>query len=299
MKEIRNILLYLVGTVLLGAALAPWLWWGGQWAAGATDWKFLREADFPQFFDRAVLIAAALLLWPTLRSLHIGSRAELGIHPDQRPWRHLAVGFWCAFLCMAAYGALLLDLGVYRFKTDPPKTSALVKIVISAGTVAVLEEWLFRGAILGFSRRAFAPWPAVFWTSALFSIVHFVKPPDGDFQHIDWLTGFRVLPTCFSKFAEPMLLLGGFSTLLAVGWVLGWSVLRTRALWLGIGLHAGWVCSKMGFSKLTKRKIDDTLPWLGEDMIVGFGALAVVALTFSVAWLLLRYVDPRPRAPRP
>lgn len=297
MNEIRKILLFLIGSTLLGALLAPWLWVGTQWLAETTNWKFAREADFPQVFDRAVLVAAALLLWPTLRGLRITNLEALGLERDLHGWRHLAIGFFSAAICMAAFGALLLHLGVYRMKVEPPYL-ALFKIALSAATVAILEEWLFRGAILGFFRRALLDWPAVFCTSALFSIVHFVKPPGGDFQHIDWLTGFRVLPSCFSKFAEPMLLLAGFTTLFLVGWVLGWSVLRTRALWLAIGLHAGWVFTKFGFNKLTKRSIKDTLPWVGDDIIVGFGALGVVALSCLVAWLLLAYADRRERAKR-
>jgi membrane protease YdiL (CAAX protease family) len=297
LNEIRKILLFLIGSTLLGALLAPWLWIGAQWLAETTSWRFAREADFPQVFDRAVLVAAALLLWPTLRGLQITNLAALGIDRDPHGWRHLAIGFFSAAICMAAFATLLMKLGVYRWKAEPPYM-ALFKIALSAITVALLEEWLFRGAILGFFRRALLDWPAVFCTSALFSIVHFVKPPSGNFESIDWLTGFRVLPSCFAKFAEPMLLLAGFSTLFAVGWVLGWSVLRTRALWLAVGLHAGWVFTKFGFSKLTKRSIKDTLPWVGDDMIVGLGALSVVALTWLLAWLLLAYADRRERSPR-
>lgn len=192
---------------------------------------------------------------------------------------------------------LLLYLGVYKLKAEPP-WSALLKVALSAGVVATLEEWLFRGVIFGFFRRAVVDWPALFCTSLLFAIVHFLKPPSSAAAPTDWLDGLRVLPSCFEKFSEPALLAWGFTTLFLVGWVLGWSVLRTRALWLGIGLHAGLVFAKFGFSKLTKRRLDETMPWLGEDMIVGVGALAVVASAWLVAWLLLNYADSRSRAAR-
>ena len=63
--------------------------------------------------------------------------------------------------------------------------------------------------------------PALFFTSVLFSIVHFLKPPADDVGPIDWLSGFRALPTCFEKFSEPALLGAGFTTLVFIGWVLG------------------------------------------------------------------------------
>jgi hypothetical protein len=289
LKAIRAILLYLVGSALLGALLAPWLCWSGRALAARGVLPFLAQADFAQFFDRAVLVAAVALLWPTVRALRIRGRADLGLQPDPRGWTHLAVGFGAGFVCMGLFGAVVLELGVYRLKDTPP-WAALASIAVSAFTVGVLEEWLFRGAMLGLFRRAMNRWTAVAWVSAIYSIVHFVKPPRADLapEQIDWLTGFRVLPSCFEKFAEPALLGAGFTTLFLLGGILGWATLRTRALWLGIGLHAGLVFAKFGFSKLTKRKLDDTLPWLGDDLIVGLGALAVVGLSGALCWAWLR-----------
>jgi membrane protease YdiL (CAAX protease family) len=297
LKEIRKILLFLIGAALIGALLAPWLYWGGKWLAERTQWRLLLDADFHKFFDRAVLIATVLLIWPTFRSLKIRSAGELGIVRDPRGWRHFWIGFSVAFVCMMAFGGLLLYLGVFRLRGHPP-WSALFKIALSAGVVATLEEWLFRGVILGCFRRALVDWAAVFCAAALFSIVHFLKPPETAAAPADWLDGLRVLPSCFEKFSEPALLGAGFTTLFLVGWVLSWAVLRTRSLWLGIGLHAGWVFTKFGFTKLTKRTLTDTMPWLGEDLIVGLGALTVVACSWLVAWLWMNYADSRNRAAR-
>ena len=298
MNELRKIVLFLVGTTLLGALLAPWLFWGGRWLAAQGIVPFLAEPDFPQYFDRAVLVAAVALLWPTIRSLRITSRVELGIHPDPRWWQNLTVGFLAGCICMAAFGLLLLKLGVYKMKGEPP-WGQLAKIAVSAFTVGMLEEWLFRGAFFGLFRRAMSQWPALVCVSTIYSILHFVKPPGMDLppEQVDWLTGLRVLPSCFVKFSDPALLAAGFTTLFLLGWMLGCAVLRTRALWLGIGLHAGLVFAKMGFSKLTKRKIKDTMPWIGEDMIVGLGAITVLLLAWAVIATWLQYGNRPARTP--
>ena len=298
MKEIRSILLFLAGTALFGALLAPWLFRGGRALAAQGVAPFLGTVDFAQYFDRAVLVAAVALLWPTLRTLRIGSRAGLGIEPDARGWTHLAVGFLAGFACLGLFAAVALHFEVYKFKPSPP-WSDLAKVAVSAGVVAVLEEWLFRGAFLGIFRRAMGKWAAVFCVSAIYSILHFVKPPGAALapEQIDWLTGLRVLPSCFAKFAEPMLLGAGFTTLFLLGWILAWAALRTRALWLGIGLHAGLIFTKFGFNRLTKRKLTDTMPWIGEDMIVGLGALAVVGLSGALCWAWLHYADRASRTP--
>jgi membrane protease YdiL (CAAX protease family) len=297
LKEIRKILLFLIGSAVLGALLTPWLYWGAKWAAARTQWSFLVDADFAQIFDRGVLVAAVLLLWPTFRSLKIRGADQLGLVPDPHRGRHLTIGLVSGLVCMAAYGGLLLWLGVFRMKVDPPWT-ALLKIAVSAITVAFLEEWLFRGVILGLFRRALVDWAAVVCTATVFSIIHFLRPPSGDPGPIDWLSGLRVLPSCFEKFSEPALLGAGFTTLFLLGTMLGWATLHTRALWLPIGLHAGLVFSKFGFNKLTKRSNLETMPWVGEDMIVGLGALAVVACAWLAAWLWCHYADSRNRAAR-
>lgn len=297
MKEIRKILLFLIGSALLGALITPWLYWGGEWLESKTQWKFLVDAGFHRYFDRAVLIAAALLLWPTYRSLNFRGMEELGIVRDPRRGAHVTVGFVSAAVCMAAFGGLLWYLGVFKLRGEPDWT-ALFKIALSAVTVALLEEWLFRGMILGFFRKALVDWAAVVSTSALFAIIHFLKPPSDDIGTVDWLSGFRALPMCFEKFTDPGLLAAGFTTLFVVGCVLGWGVLRTRSLWLSIGLHAGWVFTKFSYTKISRRKIKETMPWVGEDIIVGFGALAVVLCSFVLCWILLRYVTTRHREPR-
>ena len=297
MKEIRKILLFLIGSALLGALIAPWLYWWGKGLAERTHWEFLVEADFPKIFDRAVLIAAVVLLWPTFRSMRVGSAEELGVVRDPRGWPHLWIGFASGFLCMATFGGLLFYLGVFRLKVELP-WGALVKVGLSAFVIGIIEEWLFRVVIFGLFRKALVNWAALFCTSVIFSILHFLKPPSTAEPPTHWLDGIRILSSCFEKFSEPALLGAGFTTLFLLGWVLGWAVLRTRGVWLAIGLHAGLVFGKFGFTKMTKRSITDTMPWVGEDMIVGLGALTVILCTWLVASLLLKYADSRSRSPR-
>ncbi len=63
---------------------------------------------------------------------------------------------------------------------------------------------------------------------------------------IHWWSGLALLPEAFSQFHEPALLLGGFTTLLLAGLILGYARDRTQSLWMPIGLHAGWILGKMG-----------------------------------------------------
>jgi hypothetical protein len=67
--------------------------------------------------------------------------------------------------------------------------------------------------------------------------------------------------------------------------------LRTRSLWLPIGLHAGWVFGIgffAGVARASKTVRDDRLlPWIGETLKIGLVPLAVLVLTGCLlAWLV-------------
>lgn len=290
MKEITKILVYFAAVIVLGAILAPPLYWAGQWLASLGVLEFLSETEFQKFFNRAALFSAILLLWPTVRSLRIRNVRELGLDSDAYWVRHLLVGFAIAALLVAAMAAVYVEFGIYRWKSTLP-WGALPKLALSAATVAILEECLFRGALLGIFRRAMRPYSALFWTTALFAILHFLKPEDEvNIGTVTWTSGFELVPKVFHQFGEPITLLAGFSTLFVLGWLFGYATLRTRSLWMSIGMHAGIVFVKMGFSKFTKRD-EQFLPWVGQELQIGLVPVGVLLLGLLIVWLWLRHED--------
>ena len=78
-------------------------------------------------------------------------------------------------------------------------------------------------------------------------------------------------------------MLAGFTTLFLLGWILADARIRTRSLWLPIGLHAGWIFGSAAFNKIARRQFDVS-PWLGENLLIGIAPLCVAA----VSWLMLR-----------
>ena len=297
MKDIAKIFVYLAAVIVLGALLAPPLYWGGHWLAGHGILPALAEFKFQKFFNRAALLAALLLLWPAVRWLHIRGWRDLGLEPDPLWGRHLAIGFGIAAAGVAAMAWAYVHFGVYRFRPESP-WSKLPLIALSAATVAILEEALFRGAILGLVRRSMRPYAALFWVSTLFAIVHFLKPAETfDPQPIGWLSGFAMIPQAFHQFAEPETLLAGFTTLFALGWLCGGAVLRTRSLWMSIGLHAGVVFVKMSFAVLSKRR-ETHLPWIGKELQIGLVPVGILLLAWLVVVLWTSHENRSRPAPR-
>ena len=288
MKDLARILTYFAGVILLGALLAPPLYWAGQALAARGVMTFLAETDFQKFFNRAVLIAAIALVWPMARWLRVDGWRGLGLDPDPRWWRRFLAGFAIAGLVVAAMAAAYIAFDVYHWKKTLP-WGAVPAVFVSAICVALLEETLFRGAMFGLFRRSMPPRAALCCVTSIFAAVHFLKPMDSfTVRDVAWTSGFSLLPQMFHQFAEPMTLLAGFTTIFTLGWIVGAATLRTRSLWLGIGFHAGLVFVKMSFSKFTKRDAEH-LPWIGDELQIGLVPVAAIALGgLLVAWWLRR-----------
>ena len=292
MKSLGKIIFYLLATVFLGALLAPPLYWAGNWLASHGILTALAETPFRRFFHRSLLVAAVVLLWPTARWLRAPNVRALGLEPNPRRWHDIFVGFTASFSMLAVLGVVMWAVHVVKLRNHLHWDDFAAAAGAAVGA-SLLEEWLFRGAILGLLARAMRPYRALFATSALFSILHFLKPDHAaTSQAVEWFSGFALIPAAFADFREPWLVLGGFTTLFCVGWILGWARLKTHSLWLPIGLHAGWVFGLKSFSSVTDRliKAKYTLPWFGETLYVGLGSVAAVALT---GLLVSRYLKKR------
>ena len=300
-SNLLKIALYFAGTLFLGALLAPPLFWAGHTLGGAfPPLGWLRATDFQRFFDRSMFLAALLLLWPTVRALRIGGWRDLGLQPDRRAWQHVAGGFLAAGGLLWLLGLLFWGLRIYTPRAHLSLGTA-AGFLVSAVAVALAEEAFFRGALLGLARRTARPASALIFVSALFAVLHFLKPPPRgpDQPAVHWLSGFEFLPKVFWQWHDPLLVAGGFTTLFLVALVLGMARLRTRSLWLPIGLHAGWVFGLKSFNKISRHLSPPSL-WIGDDLLHGLGPVLVVGLTGAFVWLwLARTEKPTHASPTP
>ncbi len=282
MKDATRLLLYLAGVLLCGALLAPPLFWGGQVLVNHRVLPTLARFDFESYFDRAVLVAALVLLWPLFRSLRVRSWRDLGLEKNPRRAADLGAGFVIAAVPLLCCGAVLVLLPYYTLR-QPFLWGKMPAVLGAVLIVPLLEELLFRGFILGVLLRSCSRGAALLLTSALFSIVHFLKSPESSLPNdsINWLSGFIALGHSFWQFGNPLLFLGGFFTLFAVGCILADARLLTRSLALPIGLHAGWILANGLFSKAAHREML-ALPWIGKDLLVGIVPLSIALLSWGL-----------------
>ena len=291
MKDSLKILIYFAAVVLLGALLAPWLFWAGNWLGPQHHWlDVLSESDFQRYFHRSVLIAAVVLLPPICKWLHMPGWKALFAQNDPAPVRHLVIGFLLALSVLAAFAFALTHLDYWNWK-NPLPWHRISKVVLTALFVSVIEEFFFRGALTKLVTRSSNRWWALLFVSALYAVVHFLKPRDTVIAEssVNWLSGFHLIPLSFERFSEPELVLYGWGTLFILGLTLGYAAMKTRGLWFSIGLHAGAILGKFSFTKLAKYDAKRTvLPWLHTDLTIGLVALAVMTVLFFLVWLTLR-----------
>ncbi len=139
---------------------------------------FLAQTDFERYFDRAVMIAALVLLWPLLRALRIENFGhDLGLRRPRHGWKQLGVGFLLAIVPLLILGGISIPTRVYRPR-EHIAYGKLAWLPVIAVVVAVLEEFLFRGALQGAVRKTTVDGFALAAAAVLFAAVHFLKPPD-------------------------------------------------------------------------------------------------------------------------
>jgi len=289
LKDAARLLAYLAATLLFGALTSPLLYWTVQWLNARGILQFLAQYDFETFLHRALLVGALLFFWPLLRSLRIRGWRELGLSKNNHGLRDAGVGLVSAAVPLLCFGALLLSVGAYSLRSSVSLTT-LAERSGSAIVVPFIEEPLFRGLILGVLLRGCAPAIAVLLTSAVFSILHFLKAPENTSAVVNWNSGFVSIANAFTQFTQPLLFLAGFTTLFLLGWILADARIRTRSLWLPIGLHAGWIFSSAIFNKIARREMD-LLPWLGKNLLIGIAPLCVALVTWAIIRVWIRHVE--------
>ena len=187
----------------------------------------------------------------------------------------------------------LLLLGVHEINAarlfSPASLSVLLfKGLLTGLLVGIVEEIMFRGALLGGLSRQTNQALALALVSLVYAAAHYLKfrdlPAD---TVIHWYTGLTMLPAALFQFADPARY-DAMLTLVFLGLLLGLVRLRSGNLLLCMGIHAGLVCGERFVQHAT-----DFMPYSPHAHLVNrfdpfTGDLASVwLLAFSVLFYFL------------
>lgn len=237
MRSLWALLIYFGAVLLGGALLAPWLYKLAQ--ATIPDSS---KSEFHFYVQNSILAVAVLGIWPLARAQGANLR-EMGLNHPLRERKKFFSGFFWGFVSLAIAALLVLLCGAREIRGLSHLErlpGRLGGIVLTALTVAVLEELLFRGAIFGSLRKTFHWVFALVLSSMIYGISHFFADAAWAGQ-VTWMSGVQILPAMLGGFFAGHGLVPTFLNLTLAGVLLGLAYQRTGNLWFSIGLHAGWI----------------------------------------------------------
>jgi len=165
-----------------------------------------------------VLLAAVVTNWLTLRIYENRHILDLGLRWNRSSTDNLAFGLLGGIACACVVLGSALAVGAAHFTTTSEQLSAgtipFVLVLLAAGAAG--EELLFRGYGFQILLATLGPYSTILPVGAIFALLHSGNPN---------ATVIGILNTA------------GF------GVVFGYAFLRSRDLWLPIGLHFGWNCT--------------------------------------------------------
>lgn len=245
------------------------------------------ELDFERVASRCVLVTAIVLFIVLFRKFGFDSWREIGFSTNKKEfWKDILKGLGLGILIMSPViaGLLITENRVmhigFSWSFDN-LISMLIKAASAGLLIAVLEETLFRGAMLTAIQRQNSVWIAVISTSLLYALVHFLQSEIGP-DTLNWASGFVLLKNSFLPILNPIQIVDSFIALFLAGVLLAIIKTQTNRLALCIGIHAGWVFIIKLFKRVTDANIYSEYAFLtgSYDNVIGY--LAAICITLAI-----------------
>ncbi|MBE7444090.1 MAG: CPBP family intramembrane metalloprotease [Planctomycetia bacterium] len=248
--------------------------------------------EFGKVMRRIMMAVAVLLIFLLRKPLGIGFFVAIGIKPVQGWWRQLQMGFLLSTGMFIFYITLASVCGTQIFRTEAISPANVtfqpLKILLIAGLVGCIEEIFFRGFILQALLTDMRAVSAVWISSLFFSLLHFFKVKLVVSPGFQPFIGFLVI---YESFRDMIVnfnaILPSATGLFLVGVVLSYAYLRTKSLYLSIGLHAGWIFL-IKENKVFFHHIRTNLEWLFGDSKIITGVLGWSFLIITL--ILIRFI---------
>lgn len=275
MKPYQRLLLIFILSLALVAILGPFLKMGVDAFVLHSDWlaRKLRFHDGSYQYgkvNRRLLMAILFVLLVAYRKpLQLVPLVTVGFRPRAGWWRQTAFGFGLAVVFLSLFCVVVAMWGAWHWdvadKSAGKLMGALVGFLIAAAFIGLSEEVLFRGFLLQSLMQGFSTATAVAISSAIYSLMHFLMLSSAR-------SGESILRSCLGLFL--------------LGLVLSYAYLRTRRLYLSMGIHAGLVFAVKAQTSWGNR-VPDAPGWLfGGHYVTGgvLGWALLLLMAVAVHW---------------
>jgi uncharacterized protein len=262
--------------------------------------------DFPfhRIASRVGMLALLIGFVSVARRLGLADRASLGYGIARRVFvRELLRALVLGVALMLVVVAVMFGLGLRTWRPGLDLhalglTQLVLKTLLSALTVAFIEETFLRGAMFSGIARESGVRVAIVLTALIYSATHFIARYHIPAELVGPMSGLAMVKGSLQAFADPLAIGDAFLALFAVGVLLAAVRAATGHIGACIGLHAGWVWIILLAGETSVPDTTRRLSFLlsGFDGFVGWLVLFWIIL---IGWPLYRYYERRTTASRP
>ena len=254
--------------------------------------------DFGKVMRRILMVVALIVFLAFGRSLRFVALVSSGIKFRPGFFRQFLLGFLLAGLLLLIYYGLGLLTGAWIIHMDYDSAGIIILYIIKYALIAcligIIEEILFRGFVLQSFLESMSLPAAVCVCSLIYSMLHFFKADVFVSTGFQPVVGFVTIAQFFKPiFFEFFKNLPAIIGLFLVGVVLSYAFIKTKSLYLSIGLHAGMVFMMKADGMFLVR-VREKMGWLFGDSKLVTGVLAwflLIFILFVIKKIYSRTVD--------
>ncbi len=230
MKFIKPLLIFLF-ILCLSAFLTPWIF-------ELTSFRFER------ILSRLVMILSLGAIF--FARIRLRDLEKYGLIFEKRSVRFLSEGFVIGFLTLALLTSLEILLGGRQINANwEPAWTVLLKTTeyfFASLLIGVTEEFFFRGFVYTQLKSKWSTAGSLVAANLIYAALHFFKGGRHPIpQHPTFMDSFKAMLHLADPLLHPLHLGPHLLGLFIFGCVLSYCFLKTRSLFLSIGIHAGSV----------------------------------------------------------
>ncbi len=254
--------------------------------------------DFGKVMRRILMVVALMVFLVFGRSLRFVALVSSVIKFKPGFFRQFLFGFLLAGVPLLIYYGLGLLTGAWIIHIDYDSAGVtilyIIKYALIGCLIGVIEEILFRGFVLQSFLESMSLPVAVCACSLIYSMLHFFKADVFVSTGFQPFVGFVTIaqffkPIFFEFFKNIPAIIGLF----LVGVVLSYAFIKTKSLYLSIGLHTGMVFMMKADGMFLVR-VREKLGWLFGDSKLVTGVLVwslLIFILFVIKKIYSRTVD--------
>jgi len=242
--------------------------------------------DFGKVMRRILMVVALIVFIVFRKSLRFGTLISSALKIRPGFFRQFLLGLSMAVLLILIYYGIGLISGAWIIHMDFDSAGIIILKIVEYALIAcligIIEEIFFRGYLLQSFQENMSLPKAVCVCSLIYSILHFFKADVLVSTGFQPFVGFTTMAQFFKPiFSEFLKNLPAIIGLFLVGVVLSYAFIKTKSLYLSIGLHAGMVFMVKADTMFISR--------MRKEQVLMFGSGSKL-ITGVLVWFLLIFI---------